>query len=419
MSTEQLAAPAGRAEGFFGPGGAVAEGLALTPNALAYRVGEELAARFPDRAIMRSDDPDFDVELFAGAGLCELRAKPGHHLELNARWDVDAATILRHEVQGWYTISWEGAALEVLRLSFTAGGCEQTVRWLIADTLERAEAFFGAVGAWNGRVEGAILVFQDGYWQKDHELYRAIKGATLANLVLGGTLKEDLHRDLAAFFRSRDVYERSGVPWKRGIVLIGPPGNGKTHATKALINALGVPCLYVKSFTTQHADDHHNIRAVFARARETAPCILVLEDLDSLITDHNRSFFLNELDGFAANEGVVTVASTNHPERLDPAIMARPSRFDRKYHFGLPGEGERLAYLELWRARLDDAMRPADATVAAVAAGSEGFSFAYVKELLVASTVRWSEGGEPGAMDTILPAELAALRAQMSSAGVV
>ena len=97
---------------------------------------------------------------------------------------------------------------------------------------------------------------------------------------------------------------------------------------------------------------------MFAQARETVPCILVLEDLDSLITEHNRSFFLNELDGFAANTGVVTIASTNYPERLDAAILARPSRFDRKYHFGLPGAAERLAYMELWRAGLDDAMRP-------------------------------------------------------------
>jgi ATP-dependent 26S proteasome regulatory subunit len=141
-----------------------------------------------------------------------------------------------------------------------------------------------------------------------------------------------------------------------------------------------------------------------------------LEDLDSLITDHNRSFFLNELDGFASNEGVVTIASTNHPERLGPAIMARPSRFDRKYHFGLPDEGERLAYLELWRARLDDAMRPSAETVAALAKGTESFSFAYVKELMVAATVRWAERQEAGTMDGILSAaELGVLREQMQS----
>lgn len=402
----------------FGRGGFVGAALRTPAAALAYRVGEELAARHPGRAIIRSDDSDFDVELFAEAGLCALRPRPDVHLELNARWDVDQREIVRYHEQGWYQIEWEGAGLELVRLSYNDGFCKAIVRWLIADTQERAEAFFAAVAIWNSNVDETILVFEDGYWQKHGDLYRAIQSATLENLVLGGTLKEELHRDLAAFFASREVYGRSGVPWKRGIVLIGPPGNGKTHAIKALINALGQPCLYVKSFAAQHVNDHHNIRSVFAKARETAPCILVLEDLDSLVTDQNRSFFLNELDGFAANEGVVTIASTNHPERLDPAIMARPSRFDRKYHFGLPAEAERLAFLELWRARLDAAMRPTAECVAALAAGADGFSFAYLKELLIAATVRWAEAQAPGTMDNILHAELGALRAQMSSAGM-
>ena len=67
------------------------------------------------------------------------------------------------------------------------------------------------------------------------------------------------------------------------------------------------------------------MRIVFARARRSAPCLVVLEDLDSLIKDENRAFLLNELDGFADNEGVVVIASTNHPEKLDPAILDRPS----------------------------------------------------------------------------------------------
>jgi ATPase family associated with various cellular activities (AAA) len=312
-------------------------------------------------------------------------------------------------------IDWNGVALEVLRLTFSDNGCERTVRWLVAASQEQADAFFTAVAIWNTALDRTILVFQDGYWQKHADLYQAIKGATLANLVLADRLKEDLHHDLASFFASQDVYAQSGVPWKRGIVLIGPPGNGKTHAIKALINALGQPCLYAKSFASKRADDHQNIRAVFAKAREHAPCILVLEDLDSLVTDHNRSFFLNELDGFAANEGIVTIASTNHPERLDPALMARPSRFDRKYHFGLPNEAARLAYLELWRTRVDSAMRPSEAAITELAAGTEGFSFAYVKELLIAATVRWAARPEPGTMDSILPMELAALQAQMRS----
>ena len=99
-------------------------------------------------------------------------------------------------------------------------------------------------------------------------------------------------------------------------------------------------------------------------------------------------------------------------------MQAGGCRFDRKDHFGLPGAAERLAYLELWRVGLDDAMRPSAATVAQVAADTDGFSYAYLKELLVATTVRWAERQVPGAMDLMMPAELAELRAQMSSVGL-
>jgi hypothetical protein len=418
MSIASLLTAHERTDSLFAGRRFIYDALCTPAAALVYRVGEELAAHFCAKAIVKSSDWDFNVEEYAAASLCALYPHPEHHADIDAQWLPDPGELGRSYDQGWYRVAWEGAELEVLRLTFPSSCGEQTVRWLIADSPELADAFFTAVCVWNSKVEEAIMVFQDGYWQKSRELYQAIQRATLDTLVLGGTLKADLYRDLAAFFDARPVYERAGIAWKRGIVLIGPPGNGKTHAVKALINALDKPCLYVKSFSSQHADDHHNIRTVFAQARETAPCMLVLEDLDSLITEHNRSFFLNELDGFAANTGVVTIASTNYPDRLDPAILARPSRFDRKYHFGLPGPAERQAYLEIWAAGLDSVMRPGAATLGQVAAQTEGFSFAYLKELLIASTVRWAERQEPGTMDRIMPVELEALRAQMSSVGI-
>ena len=69
---------------------------------------------------------------------------------------------------------------------------------------------------------------------------------------------------------------------------------------------------------------------VFDKARQLAPCVLVLEDLDSLINDKNRSFFLNQLDGLQSNDGLFIIATTNHFDRLDPGLSSRPSRFDRK-----------------------------------------------------------------------------------------
>jgi AAA+ superfamily predicted ATPase len=155
---------------------------------------------------------------------------------------------------------------------------------------------------------------------------------------------------------------------------------------------------------------------VFDRARKAAPCILVLEDLDSLLTSENRSFFLNELDGFAANIGLVTLATTNHPEKLDPSILDRPSRFDRKYPFDLPEQSERLAYITMWNAILQETLRVSDATVSKLSEATEGFSFAYIKELFLSSMMRWVTRPQPGSMDQMLTSQIDVLREQMTSA---
>jgi AAA+ superfamily predicted ATPase len=157
------------------------------------------------------------------------------------------------------------------------------------------------------------------------------------------------------------------------------------------------------------------IGPVFERARQVAPCILVLEDLDSLLTPENRSYFLNELDGFAANVGIVTLATTNYPERLDPSILDRPSRFDRKYTFGLPERSERLAYITMWNATLQETLRISDATVHKLGEATEGFSFAYLKELFLSSMMRWIAHPQQGTMDQELISLVDVLREQMMS----
>jgi SpoVK/Ycf46/Vps4 family AAA+-type ATPase len=227
-------------------------------------------------------------------------------------------------------------------------------------------------------------------------------------------LKEEIQTDFRQFFASREVYDRYHIPWKRGVLLLGPPGNGKTHTIKALINHLGKPCLYVKSFKARHYTDHQNIRKVFTRARQTTPCLLVMEDLDSLINDNNRAFFLNELDGFAANTGVVVIATTNHPEKLDPAILERPSRFDRKYTFALPAPAEREAYIAHWNAALEPDLRLSTPGLTEIVTLTEGFSFAYLKELFVSSMMRWIATPQAGQMDAAMRTQAVLLREQIN-----
>lgn len=239
------------------------------------------------------------------------------------------------------------------------------------------------------------------------------QSSSFDDLVLAGELAREIRDDFTAFVEGRAEYERYGVPWKRGVLFVGPPGNGKTHALRASVRLLGLPCLYVQSLRAKYGDEDHNIATVFARARDVAPCCLIFEDLDAMVTSENRSSFLNQLDGFADASGLLTLATTNHPERLDPAILERPSRFDRKYTFALPALAERERYIRAWSDRLDPAMRVSPADQRALADGSEGFSFAYLKELFLSSMLRWMKAREPGAMGAILRAQLATLRAQM------
>jgi len=137
---------------------------------------------------------------------------------------------------------------------------------------------------------------------------------------------------------------------------VGPPRQRQDPAIKALINATGRPCLYVKDVESDRLDRGDRHPPVFERARQDSPCLLVLEDLDSLVLAENRSFFLNEMDGFAANPASDD-RHDHHPGKLDPAILDRPSRFDRQYHFGLPPPPERLAYIERWNRSLEPEAR--------------------------------------------------------------
>jgi ATPase family associated with various cellular activities (AAA) len=389
--------------------------LALPASAIAYTVSEKLSSLFPERALLEGELGYCDVEKYAATGLCTLELKPSVHNQLTSHWDEEFG-IWETARNAWYEIAWKGHALDCLILTWVVGFQEQRHLWVIADDDATARGFFSEVCAWNAVIRDEVLVFDGGCWQKSDSLFRAIRTATFENLVLAGRLKEEIREDLSRFFVTKETYEQHGVPWKRGVLFVGPAGNGKTHAVKAIINAIGKPCLYVKSFQAEHMTEHDCIRQVFKKARKSAPCILVLEDLDSLINANNRSFFLNELDGFAANTGVVALATTNHPERLDASILDRPSRFDRKYHFDLPGPAERLAYVRLWSGSLREALHPSDAGLDAVVGQTEGFSFAYLKELFLSAMMRWIAAPGDAAMDAILLEQCESLRHQMATA---
>jgi hypothetical protein len=393
----------------------VCEALALPHAAMPYHVSRGLAARYPGRFVMESEDSDFDLEAFACDGLCEIRTCPDVTLQTLFVWHGPEAGSARPIAIGAFEVAWRGHAMPAVKLTWPDGGCASTRWWIVAPDEPSGSEFFDAVARWNSEVRGELLVFHGGGWFKDEDLYRAVRDARLDDVVLAGGLVQTILSDFEQFFASRDMYALYGIPWKRGALFLGPPGNGKTHTLKALVHALDRPCLYVKSFREVYGNEHESVRRVFERARRTAPCLLILEDLDSLLHDGNRSFFLNELDGFADNTGVVVLATTNYPERLDPAILERPSRFDRKYHFDLPARPERVAYILKWNERLTPETRLSPAGVESVADHTDGFSFAYLKELFLSSLMAWIGESAHGAMDAVMLAQAESLERQRKS----
>jgi len=398
------------------------QALRLPSSALPYFVNRQLTTLFPDKALIECESGYFNVSSYAEDRQCTIANQRIEENELLTDWEEPEAEerdltakghLNTYAYNAWSKITWREETLLVLTLHWE-GSCTMVRHWILADTEQIVDQFVTSVCSWNAEIRGEILVFDDGEWQKDERLFKAIKSATFDNLILQDTLKQEIQTDLVQFFAARDMYRHYNIPWKRGILFLGTPGNGKTHTIKALINTLNRSCLYVKSFKAQYRTDDKNISDVFRKARTAAPCLLVLEDLDALLTDENRSFFLNELDGFASNIGIVILATTNHPERLDPAILDRPSRFDRKYLFTLPALPERVAYITLWNTSLQPSMRLSEQAITEIARLTNEFSFAYLKELFLSSLMKWMTA-EKRQMETIMFEQVALLQSQMAS----
>ena len=207
------------------------------------------------------------------------------------------------------------------------------------------------IGHWVSNLSNVVWVY-DGYWRQSTSLWDEVQKASWDKVILDEDMKHDLTHVAHKFFDSKDVYEDLGVPWKRGLLFHGPPGNGKTVSIKALMHSLygreqPIPTLYVKD-----APYTFDIDQVFRKARLLTPCMLVLEDVETIVTPDTRSYFFNEMDGLESNDGLFIVASTNFLDKLDPGLSKRPSRFDRKYLFPIPNEHERTLYCEYWRQKL-------------------------------------------------------------------
>jgi hypothetical protein len=384
---------------------------------IAYRLSRAVARMFPTKAVLDGLGEGFDIHELAHEGQCEATPRREPHPSFDVEW-TRAHGLHEQPSCAVLDVKWRGGSYVVVAAEWPERWSIRKWSAVIADTDAAAHELAAAVFAFCNDPRSSVLTFASGCWSKDRALWDAVQASSFDDLVLARHMKDTIREDLTAFVAGKDEYAAAGVPWKRGILFLGPPGNGKTHCLRATIKHLGLPCLYVKSLRSRYDTDDQNIDRVFARAREITPCCLVFEDLDAMITDENRSLFLNQVDGFSVSSGLVTLATTNHPERLDPAITERPSRFDRKYHFDLPQAEERAAFLAMWNHRLAPEMRVADSDLTLLVDDTAGFSFAYLKELYVSGMVRWMQEKQQkraGSMIALLRGQLQTLREQMTT----
>ncbi len=185
-------------------------------------------------------------------------------------------------------------------------------------------------------------------------------GVTFKDVAGQDEAKESL-QEIVHFLKNPDKYNEIGAKCPRGALLVGPPGTGKTLLAKAVAGEAGVPFFqisgseFVEMFVGRGAA---KVRDLFKQAKEKAPCIVFIDEIDAVGKKRDMSInsndereqtlnqLLSEMDGFDNHKGIVVLAATNRPETLDPALL-RPGRFDRRIPVELPDLTGREAILKI------------------------------------------------------------------------
>lgn len=155
------------------------------------------------------------------------------------------------------------------------------------------------------------------------------------------------------FLDAKDKFERVGIRYRRGILMYGPPGGGKSCIIKELINLILERDGIAIDGSNAHPGVTSTILGVLKSVEQDRLAIVFLEDIDALIREHNKSMVLNMIDGVTSPNGLIYVATTNFPEELEDNIQNRPSRFDRSYHIEFPTDEGRKRLIEGFSKKYD------------------------------------------------------------------
>ena len=222
---------------------------------------------------------------------------------------------------------------------------------------------------------------------------QSTKGIRFSDVAGEDEAKESL-AEVVDYLHNPDKYTEAGASMPKGILLVGPPGTGKTMLAKAVAGEAGVPFFsisgseFVEMFVGMGAS---KVRDLFKQAKEKAPCIVFIDEIDAIgqkrssggvsggndEREQTLNQLLTEMDGFEENTGVMILAATNRPESLDPALT-RPGRFDRRVPVELPDLQGREAILKVHAKKIKTAEDVDFHTIARMAAGASGAELANI-----------------------------------------
>ncbi|MEI7482176.1 MAG: ATP-binding protein [Elusimicrobiota bacterium] len=229
------------------------------------------------------------------------------------------------------------------------------------------------------------------------------------NVILPPAMAEDLKAGVETFFQAREMYKQFDLPYKRGFIFSGPAGCGKTLTAKTILATMRLPSFLLTPSPSQDRTANC-IHWAFDAAARHAPAILLIEELEKFSDPAYISMVLNLMDGLSTMKGVLAIATTNHPEKIDPALLLRPSRFDRVWNFPLPDLDCRLRLLKKKAKGYVN-----DLVLEEVARQSSGFSMAYVQEIFASAiSLALRDGREVSDNDLLKSVEL--LKKQIKSA---
>ena len=221
---------------------------------------------------------------------------------------------------------------------------------------------------------------------------QSTKGIHFSDVAGEDEAKESLS-EIVDYLHNPEKYTEAGASMPKGILLVGPPGTGKTMLAKAVAGEANVPFFsisgseFVEMFVGMGAS---KVRDLFKQAKEKAPCIVFIDEIDAIgqkrsggvnggndEREQTLNQLLTEMDGFEGNNGVIILAATNRPESLDPALT-RPGRFDRRVPVELPDLAGREAILKVHAKKIKTADDVNFHTIARMASGASGAELANI-----------------------------------------